>query len=77
MTMGVSYWETGQREKAVELTEHGVTLMEQAIEQGSMAKSALNVPYSNLASMHRQLGQTEKAAHFQQLAGKTKGPRLR
>ena len=77
VSMGVSYWETGQRQKAVQLTERGVAMMEKAAAQGSMAKTALNVPYKNLASMHRQLGQTEKAIHFEQLAGKNKGSELR
>ena len=34
--MGVSYWETGQRQKAVELTQKGIKWMEQAVKQGTL-----------------------------------------
>ena len=77
VTMGVSYWETGQRDKALDLSQRGVALMEQAAKEGTLPKSALRVPYSNLAVMNRQLGQTAKAAHFEQMAGKDKASELR
>ena len=77
VSMGVSYWETAQREKAIELTTHGVTLIEQAVGQGLTAKSALNVPYGNLAKMHRELGENDKANHFDQMATKNKLSELR
>ena len=59
--MGVSYWETKQREKAVELTQHGISLMEDAVKQGTLDRSALVVPYNNISAMHRQLGSIAKA----------------
>jgi len=77
VSMGVSYWETGQRKKAVELTEQGLTLMEQSVQEGQLAKTTLSVPYGNLAWMHRQLGETEKASHFEELAAKNKLSALR
>jgi tetratricopeptide (TPR) repeat protein len=70
VSMGVSYWETGQREKAVELTERGVELMEKAVNQGSLQKNALSVPYSNLAIMHQQLGQQDAANRFSEMAAR-------
>jgi tetratricopeptide (TPR) repeat protein len=75
--MGVSYWETGQREKAVKLTEHGLGFMEDAASQGALDKSALSVPYGNLASMHRQLGQGDKAERFEEMASRNKGTKAR
>lgn len=72
VSMGVSYWQTGRREEAVKLTEKGVRWMEQAVRQGSLDRSTLSVPYENLASMHRKLGNAEKAKHLQQLAGRIK-----
>ena len=57
VSMGISYWETGQKPNAVKLTEQGVGLMEKAAAGGGLAASALDVPYNNLATMHRQLGQ--------------------
>ena len=62
--MGVSYWEAGQREKAVALTQKGVGWMEQAAKQGTLDRSALAVPYSNLAAMHRKLGADNQADHL-------------
>ena len=72
VSMGVSYWESGQRERAVELTQQGVKLMEQAVKDGSLAERALAVPYSNLASMHRQLGAKADAARYQEMSARIK-----
>ncbi len=77
VSMGVSYWETKQQEKAVELTEHGLKLMQQAVEQGTLQASALTVPYSNLSSMHRQMGREDRARQFEQLATQPQGARLK
>jgi len=76
VSMGVSYWETGQRQKAVELTEFGVELMERAVKQGTLDEIALAVPYTNLASMHRQLGADDTADEYQQMATKAKSTKV-
>jgi len=68
VTMGVSYWETGQREKALQLTQQGVEMMERAVIDGSLPKTVLEVPYKNLATMHRQLGQEDKAQRYAEKA---------
>lgn len=70
VSMGVSYWETGQRDKAVELTERGVNLMEQAVQNGVLEENALSVPYGNLAIMHQQLGQEASAKKFSEMAAR-------
>jgi tetratricopeptide (TPR) repeat protein len=75
--MGVSYWETGQHDKAVALTMKGVTWMEQAVKQGTLDRFALAVPYSNLASMQRKLGDGEKARRFQEMAARLKSEKLK
>jgi tetratricopeptide (TPR) repeat protein len=72
VSMGVSYWETGQRQRALLLTQHGVTLMEQAVQRNLLDKSALPVAYSNLATMHRHLGQAESAERYESLAAQIK-----
>jgi hypothetical protein len=71
VSMGVSYWEVGQRNKALELTSQGLKWMQQAVSQGGMQESALSVPYSNLAQMHRRLGDTEAAGKFAQMASRS------
>ncbi|MCE5268180.1 MAG: hypothetical protein LLG00_09880 [Planctomycetaceae bacterium] len=70
VTIGVSYWETDQKQKAVALSQKGVAWMEQAVAQGTLSRSALAVPYANLAAMHRKLGANEQADHFQELASR-------
>ncbi len=75
--MGVSYWEVGQRQKAVELTQKGIKWMEQAVKQGTLDNSALAIPYNNLAAMHRQLGSTDQADRFQEMASRAKKEKLK
>jgi len=77
VAMGVSYWETGQRKKAVALTEKGIQWMERAVRQDAMPRSALSVPYGNLAAMHRKLGDDDKADRYQELAGRAKKETVR
>jgi len=72
VSMGVSYWETGNREKSLELTQRGVALMEQAVKQGLLEESSLTVAYNNLATMHRYLGQSESAQRFESMAARLK-----
>jgi len=77
VSMGVSYWETKQRDKAVELTQHGISLMEDAVKQETLEQSALVVPYNNISAMHRHLGSTKKADHYQELAAKIKDSKVK
>jgi tetratricopeptide (TPR) repeat protein len=77
VSMGVSYWETGQRDRAVELTRRGVELVNQAVSLGALKQSALEIPYSNLAAMLRQMGQNEQADQYFQQAKRSKGTTTR
>jgi tetratricopeptide (TPR) repeat protein len=77
VSMGVSYWETGQKEGAIKLTQQGVELMEKAVAGGGLQQSALDVPYTNLATMHRQLGQEALAEKYMQKAAAQKNGTLR
>ena len=77
ISMGVSYWEVGQRQKAVELTQKGIQWMEQAVKQGTLDNSALTVPYNNLAAMHRQLGSSSQADRYQEMASGVKKEKLK
>ncbi len=75
VSMGVSYWETGQQEKAMQLTRRGLGLMKQAVSSGAMASSTLGVPYENLAAMHRHLGNDAEAKEMEKLAGNARTPK--
>jgi tetratricopeptide (TPR) repeat protein len=77
VSMGVSYWEADQKEKAVALTEKGIRWMEQAVAQGTLDRPALAVPYNNLASMQRKLGSTDKADRLQEMASRAKSEKLK
>jgi hypothetical protein len=57
--MGVSYWEVGQRERAYELTEAGLRLVDQAVAEGLLAAETLTVPRGNLNAMGRALGKVQ------------------
>ncbi len=70
VSMGVSYWHAGSRERAVELTQLGVDLIEQAVESGLLTKESLGVPYGNLAAMYEAQGQSEPAEKYTRLAKK-------
>jgi tetratricopeptide (TPR) repeat protein len=60
----VSYWECGDRQRAVELTSHGAKLIEQAAEREIVPQTALTIVYSNLAFMHRSMGDLEQAERY-------------
>ncbi len=68
VSMAVSYWEQGQREEALRLTQQGLKLMERALSIGMLEKPALSVPYSNLARMYELLGDQAKAQRYSALA---------
>jgi tetratricopeptide (TPR) repeat protein len=71
VSMGVSYWEVGKRERAYELTEAGAQLVDQGIAEGLLAAETLAVPQGNLNAMARALGKIEQPAPAQPSAGRT------
>ncbi len=70
VSMAVSYWAVGSHEEAVRLTRVGLKLMEQAVKDGTLEENTLSVPYTNLATMHRFLGDEEQADAFSEMANK-------
>jgi tetratricopeptide (TPR) repeat protein len=77
VSMGVSYWETGNRNKAIELTLKGIKFMEEAVGQGMIDRTALVIPYTNLAAMQRQVGNQEEATRSAETAAKIKNSKTR
>jgi len=71
VSIGVSYWETGKREEAVQITMSGADFMQHAVDNGRLGAPAMSVPYSNLASMHKALGEEMQSREFAELAAKT------
>lgn len=68
VSMGISYWQTGNREEGLRLTERGMEQMRQAVEMKLLNDNALAVPYGNLAAMHRQMGHSDKARSYAEMA---------
>jgi tetratricopeptide (TPR) repeat protein len=68
VSMGVTYWQLGEQARALQLTQSGVNLVEMAVEGGILARSALAVPYGNLATMYKHIGETTNAAKYAELA---------
>lgn len=66
VSMGVSYWEVGQRDRAYELTNAGVEIVNQGVADGLLAADALAVPQGNLQAMARALGKPGAAAPAEQ-----------
>ena len=72
VTAAISYWNIGQRDKALAMTARGIKLLERAVEQGDVEKGVLSVPYANLAAMHEQLGDRVQAASYSEQAASAK-----
>jgi len=70
VSMAVSYWAAGSQEESLRLTRQGLKLMEAAVEDGRLENEALKVPYTNLATMHRHMGDDEQANAFESMAAK-------
>ena len=68
VSMAVSFWNQGNKLHAIELTVAGSALMEEAVHAGVLAENSLAVPYGNLATMHRKLGEKAKADEYTKLA---------
>jgi len=70
VSMGISYWDVGTRDLAVQLTDAGRDHIEQAVKAKLLDEKALAAPYGNLAFMHKTLGHNDDARDFAQLAAK-------
>jgi tetratricopeptide (TPR) repeat protein len=68
VSMGISYWEAGRKDDAIRLTQKGAELMEQAVRRQLIDERAMAVPYGNLAAMHRDMGHSDEARNFAQIA---------
>jgi tetratricopeptide (TPR) repeat protein len=77
VSMGVSYWEIGNRDLGYQLTERGVQLIEQAVQKGQLPRSALAAPYANLGTMERQRGNQAEADRYLRQAQQLRGGILR
>ena len=77
VSMGVSYWETGAKGVAVQLTQAGAELMQSAVQTGSLDLAALSVPYGNLTVMYTELGDQQQAKHYAAMLAKVENGQMR
>lgn len=77
VSMAVSYWSVGRQNEAIALTDAGAKLMQQGVDEGVLDADALKVPYNNLATMHRFLGDEKSATKYTGLAEKSTGTKLK
>lgn len=70
VSMGVSYWEVGKYNLAIELTQKGVELIEEAVSNGLLTNEALVIPYGNLSAMYEAQGEAGSAEKYTKLAQK-------
>jgi tetratricopeptide (TPR) repeat protein len=68
ISIGVSYWEVGEKEYAIQISEYGVGKLEEAVDTGLLKKESLVAPYDNLALMYRGLEQYSEADDYEQKA---------
>ena len=73
VSMGVSYWEIGDQERAIELTELGTDVLQKAVAEDWLSSEVLAIPYGNLASMHQTAGHDAEAKAFAELAATLDG----
>jgi tetratricopeptide (TPR) repeat protein len=77
VSMGVSFWQNGNKNQAVDLTLKGSELLHAAVDEGHIEKTSLAVPYSNLAAMYKSLGNTSEAKKYGDLARLLDEPKSR
>jgi len=67
VSMGVSYWVTGQHAEAIRLTEIGLRQLERGVRANVLDPSILEKPLANLAKMYHDLGDQEQAIRYMRL----------
>jgi tetratricopeptide (TPR) repeat protein len=73
VSMGISYWEVGDRNFALQVTDAGSQHVKEATRRKLVEESALAIPYGNLAFMHEALGHADEAQNFARMAARLEG----
>lgn len=66
--VGAIYWKSGKKEDGVAMLKRSVAVLARAVEDGVVDKTALYVPYANLATMSKTLKNAADAAKYAKLA---------
>ncbi len=68
ISMGVTYWQADQRDRAVALTETGAEILRSAVAGGLLKEVDLSVAFGNLSTMHAELGDNLAARRYAERA---------
>ena len=68
VSMGVSYWDVGDKQKAIDITEFGTDFLQRSVVEGFLDTDVLSIPYGNLATMHKKSGNEQEAQAFAELS---------
>ena len=64
VSMGLSFWQSGDHQRGLQLTRDGTEMIEKAVEKQDYQSQVLAVPYGNLVAMYRHLEDEELAQQF-------------
>ncbi|MBM3998008.1 MAG: hypothetical protein FJ297_00450 [Planctomycetes bacterium] len=74
VSIGISQWESGDREEGARCTERGLTLIRESIQAGECPEDAQGVACNNLALMYGELGRSDKAREMAEFARRFEKP---
>lgn len=74
VSMGASYFESGEQELGLKLTRDGLETMKEASDAGLIDEATLALPYNNLAAMYRVQGKSDEAKALAETAAKLTPP---
>ena len=64
VSIGATYWAVDQREYALQITEYGVEMLLDAVDNKLYAEKDLARPYQNLSTMYEAMGRSEEAENY-------------
>ena len=64
VSIGLSFWQSGDQQRGLQLTRKGTELIEKAVEKEDYQSQVLAVPYGNLVAMYRHLEKDEMAEQY-------------
>jgi tetratricopeptide (TPR) repeat protein len=73
VSIGVSYWNIGEKEYALKISEYGIEKLVEAVEQKIVPEKILSIPYENLSAMYEKTGHKEKAENYYILSKSVSG----
>jgi tetratricopeptide (TPR) repeat protein len=68
VSMGLSFWQSGDHQRGLQLTRDGTAMIEKAVEKQDYQSQVLAVPYGNLVAMYRHLEDEKLSQQFAERA---------